>query len=262
MILNSRTNPPQRSALIHDLRIRADLANGVPLWKRCLDVGLVVLTAPIWLPLMIFIGATIKLMSAGPMLFRQERVGFRCRRFMCFKFRTMHIGTDTSTHEKHLAELIQSNRPMTKLDRHDPRLIPLTWLLRSTGLDELPQLFNVLKGEMSLVGPRPCTPSEHKAYSVKQRSRSGTLPGLTGLWQVSGKNRTTFNKMIALDLCYVRTHSLQRDVAILLRTPLALLVQVTDTMLDRKNQSSSSGETVTTQIPTRALLEPGLAAPR
>ncbi len=198
-----------------------------------------VLAAPAWVPMMLGIGAAIKILSPGPVLFRQERIGWRGERFVCLKFRTMHAGTNTATHEQHLASLMQSNQPMTKLDGNDPRLIPLARLLRSTGLDELPQLFNVLRGDMSIVGPRPCTPKEFEAYSAAQRARIGTLPGLTGLWQVSGKNQTTFREMIELDLRYTRTKSLWLDLAIILRTPITLLIQVGEMVRKRKAPGSA-----------------------
>jgi lipopolysaccharide/colanic/teichoic acid biosynthesis glycosyltransferase len=114
---------------------------------------------------------------------------------------------------------------MTKLDVADPRIVRGGRLLRALGVDELPQLFNVLSGEMSLVGPRPCTPREFQAYQPWQRARVQALPGLTGYWQVNGKNKTTFTEMIHLDLFYARAMSLGMDTAILLRTPPALLGQ-------------------------------------
>jgi hypothetical protein len=133
-------------------------------------------------------------------------------------------GSDTAVHEAHVARLMESNGPMTKLDAHgDARLIPFGRLLRAAGLDELPQLINVLRGEMSLVGPRPCLPTEYDKHLPWQKDRFHTLPGLTGLWQVSGKNRTTFSEMIDLDLQYVQTRSLRLDLKILLKTiPLVL----------------------------------------
>lgn len=205
----------------------------VPRWKRITDVALIAITAPAWAPIMIGISAIIKLLSPGPLLFRQERVGLGGTRFVCLKFRTMQAGASTGGHENYLAELMKSGRPMTKLDGADSRLIPLAWLLRSTGLDELPQLFNVLRGEMSLIGPRPCTPQEYNGYTAAQKARSATLPGLTGLWQVSGKNRTTFHEMIALDLRYCETLSFGHDLSILLRTPVAVFEQVKETILHR-----------------------------
>ncbi len=124
---------------------------------------------------------------------------------------------------------------MTKLDaKGDKRLIPGGWLLRASGLDELPQLINVLKGDMSLVGPRPCIPSEFEEYLPWQRERVNATPGLTGLWQVSGKNRTTFDEMIRLDIKYARTISLGQDLKIIFSTIPALLQQIGDTLRRRK----------------------------
>ena len=146
-----------------------------------------------------------------------------------FKFRTMIAGADTAVHETHAASLIESNRPMTKLDAHgDARLIPFGRTLRAAGLDELPQLINVLRGEMSFVGPRPCLLSEYNKYLPWQRERFRTPPGLTGLWQVSGKNRTTFNEMIDLDIQYVRKRSLWLDLKIMLKTIPAVMIEVRD----------------------------------
>jgi lipopolysaccharide/colanic/teichoic acid biosynthesis glycosyltransferase len=148
---------------------------------------------------------------------------------MVYKFRTMVDGVDTSAHEKHVSNLIEGNSPMTKLDaRGDKRLIPVGRLLRAGGLDELPQLVNVLRGEMSIVGPRPCLPSEYALYLPWQRERFLGLPGLTGLWQVSGKNRTTFNEMIELDIQYVRKQSLLLDLKIMLKTIPLLLAEIKD----------------------------------
>jgi lipopolysaccharide/colanic/teichoic acid biosynthesis glycosyltransferase len=121
-----------------------------------------------------------------------------------------------------------TNEPMTKLDsRGDTRLIPFGRLLRAAGLDELPQLINVLRGEMSLVGPRPCLPSEYDRHLPWQRDRFRTLPGLTGLWQVSGKNQTTFSEMIDLDMQYVRTQSPLLDLKILLKTIPVVVAEIT-----------------------------------
>lgn len=211
-----------------------------PRWKRGLDLTVIAVAVPVIAPLVVIIAVLIKALSKGPLLFRQKRIGLGGQPFECFKFRTMRTGASTSVHEKHLAELIQSNRPMAKLDSHDPRLIPLARHLRATGLDELPQLLNVIRGEMSLVGPRPCTPLEYDAYSPAQRRRTGVLPGLTGLWQVSGKNHTTFTEMIELDLRYVRTHCLWLDLGIVLRTPVAILLQVLETVADRRRNTGAA----------------------
>jgi exopolysaccharide production protein ExoY len=198
----------------------------VPHWKRLLDLSLLVLSLPGWLPLMIGIALWIKAVSPGPIFFYQERVGYRGRRFLIRKFRTMRVDVEALSHERHFEQLMQTNRPMTKLDAADPRIIRGGCILRALGVDELPQLFNVLHGEMSLVGPRPCTAREFQAYEPWQRARVDALPGLTGYWQVNGKNRTTFTEMIQMDLRYARALSLKLDLTILFRTPLVLLGQV------------------------------------
>jgi lipopolysaccharide/colanic/teichoic acid biosynthesis glycosyltransferase len=187
------------------------------------------------------ISVLIKLGSKGPILFHQERVGHLGRRFTCLKFRTMVTDADTSVHEGHCARLIDSDLPMVKMDSHgDSRVIPFGLQLRATGLDELPQLINVLRGDMSLVGPRPCLPCEYDRHLDWQKCRYNTLPGLTGLWQVSGKNSTTFNQMIRFDLEYDRTKSLWLDVTIMLRTIPAVITQVRE-ILSRRNNGKSRG---------------------
>lgn len=202
----------------------------LPRWKRMLDISFILLVLPLAVLLAAFITLLIRVVSAGPVLFKQERVGYLGRRFLCFKFRTMFAGADTAVHQGHLHQLMDSNTPMTKMDSHgDPRIIPFGRLLRSSGLDELPQLINVVRGEMSLVGPRPCLSYEYDRYLPWQRERFSTLPGLTGLWQVSGKNRTTFVEMIQLDIHYARRKTPWLDLAILLRTLPALVIQVWET---------------------------------
>jgi lipopolysaccharide/colanic/teichoic acid biosynthesis glycosyltransferase len=218
---------------------------GLPGWKRVLDVGVIFLALPVLLPLAMVVVVVIRATSTGPVLFRQERVGYRGRPFMCFKFRTMHCGSDTGSHQGHLQSLIKSDAPMTKMDlRGDSRIIPLGKLLRASGLDELPQLLNVLEGEMSLVGPRPCLPYEAEQYLPWQLERFDAVPGLTGLWQVSGKNRTTFMQMMQLDLEYARTKSLWLDLKIMLLTPQSLLVQLWDLRRRRTLLSQNSGTPV------------------
>jgi lipopolysaccharide/colanic/teichoic acid biosynthesis glycosyltransferase len=190
-----------------------------PVWKRCLDLALILLALPIWLPVMLLIRAGIKAVSPGPVFYRQARVGRGGKVFMIYKFRSMKVNAETRSHEAYLEELMRDQRPMTKLDATgDPRLIPMGRLLRASGLDELPQIFNVLRGEMSLVGPRPCTIQEFQRYQVWQQERVSVLPGLTGYWQVNGKNRTTFNQMIEMDIQYGRHASMRLDLTILLKT--------------------------------------------
>ena len=202
----------------------------VPVWKRMLDIGCIVLALPVVLPLMALIGLMIKLLSDGPAVFRQERIGHLGKSFVCLKFRTMAVSSDPGVHHRHLMQIIESSQPMTKMDsKGDDRLIPLGRLLRATGLDELPQLINVLRGEMSLVGPRPCLRFEYEWYQPWQRERFNLLPGLTGLWQVSGKNRTTFEEMVRLDIHYSRNLSLGYDLRILFKTLPVLVAQAWET---------------------------------
>ncbi|PYK93588.1 MAG: hypothetical protein DME40_03325, partial [Verrucomicrobia bacterium] len=178
---------------------REELAAALPIWKRFIDLAVVTLLFPFWLPVMTLVALWVAVTSPGPIFYRQPRIGFKGRRFMLVKFRTMKVNAETHIHEAYLEHLIISDRPMIKLDATgDPRLILRGKFLRATGLDELPQIFNVLKGEMSLVGPRPCTVLEFERYAPEQRARVNALPGLTGLWQVNGKNRTTFRQMIEM----------------------------------------------------------------
>lgn len=214
------------------------VSSGAPLWKRILDITCIIAVVPGWLPLGVILVLWIKIVSRGPIFFKQERIGYRGMPFQCLKFRTMHAGASTGVHQSHLVELMASGRPMTKLDSSgDPRLIRGALLIRSLGLDELPQLLNVLKGEMSLVGPRPCVRYEYEQYQPRHRLRCNTLPGLTGLWQVSGKNRTTFQEMIEFDLYYAAHKSLLLDLKILALTVPALLGQVDDLKQSRKGNS-------------------------
>jgi lipopolysaccharide/colanic/teichoic acid biosynthesis glycosyltransferase len=199
----------------------------VPVWKACLDVVCIVLAAPVWLPLMLLLMLLTRISSSGPVFYRQRRVGVGGRHFFIWKFRTMKVSAETETHERYFEELMRRNCPMTKLDSFgDSRLAPFGRMLRASGLDELPQIFNVLCGEMSLVGPRPCLPNEFGKYEAWQRARVNGLPGLTGLWQVSGKNKTTFNEMIRMDLRYLDNMSLLLDLQIMFKTGAAVARQL------------------------------------
>ena len=195
------------------------VVTGLPLWKRALDFSLILILAPALVMLGGLVALVVASGSSGPIFFRQRRVGHQGREFTCYKFRTMHVGVETDSHRGHATQFIKSGTPMTKLDtRRDARVIPFGAALRAMGLDELPQLINVLRGEMSIVGPRPCIPYEYELYEPWQRRRCDAVPGLTGLWQVSGKNRTTFNQMIRLDIEYSQRLSLWLDVTIILKT--------------------------------------------
>jgi lipopolysaccharide/colanic/teichoic acid biosynthesis glycosyltransferase len=207
----------------------------IPAWKRVFDVTCVLAALPVLIPAGIVIAVFIKIVSPGPAFFRQQRVGYLGRRFMCLKFRTMKVNADTSVHQAHLRNLVTGNGPTRKLDcGGDSRLIRGGLLLRSLGADELPQLINVLRGEMSLVGPRPCTPYEFELFSAPHKRRCHALPGLTGSWQISGKNKTTFEEMMNLDLGYVEHSSLWLDLKIILLTLPAVLALVWEMRIQPK----------------------------
>ena len=236
-----------------DDKFQSEKTEIIPRWKHTLDVTIILLASPLLLPLVFLIAAIIRTVSNGPVLFKQERVGYLGRRFMCLKFRTMYVGVDTSAHQGHLNHLMGSDAPMIKMDVHgDSRIIPFGLVLRSSGLDELPQLINVLLGEMSLVGPRPCLPYEYDRYQPHQKQRFYTVPGLTGLWQVSGKNRTTFAEMIRLDIEYAKNKNLWLDLKIIIKTPPALLIQMWDTRIKKRKLMSRPAQPRTV-IPARAL---------
>ena len=186
-----------------------------------------VLLAPVWL----VVSLLIKLDSRGPVLYRQERVGMDGRIFLFLQFRTMRAGADDREHREYQRRYIQgqpdtnmgdSLRPVYKLHT-DPRVTRTGRWLRRTSLDELPQLLNVLRGDMSVVGPRPPIPYEVEAYELWHRKRLDMKPGMTGLWQVSGRNRLSFDEMVRLDLFYIENWSLWLDLRIMLRTIPVLL---------------------------------------
>ena len=204
-------------------------ARKVPAWKALLDLVCVLLLLPFWLPLMLLLMLVTRIASPGPIFYRQKRVGLGGEEFSIWKFRTMKVSAGTQDHERYFEELMRTNCVMTKLDdQGDSRLAPFGRILRASGLDELPQIFNVLCGEMSLVGPRPCLPNEFANYALWQRERVNALPGLTGLWQVSGKNKTTFNEMIRLDLAYLNGMSPLLDLKIMFKTAAAIAEQMVE----------------------------------
>ncbi|HET6888789.1 MAG TPA: sugar transferase [Candidatus Udaeobacter sp.] len=215
--------------------------HSVPGWKSALDIMCILLALPIWLPLMILLMTVTRLASPGPIFYRQKRVGLGGRHFSIWKFRTMKVSAETQTHEHYFQELMRVDRPMTKLDTYgDPRLAPFGRFLRASGLDELPQIFNVLCGEMSLVGPRPCTPTEFAHYEPWQQERVNALPGLTGYWQVNGKNKTTFNEMIVMDLFYLKNLSILLDLKILFKTCTVVAGQLVESRLSAQPNRQDS----------------------
>jgi lipopolysaccharide/colanic/teichoic acid biosynthesis glycosyltransferase len=194
---------------------------GCPAWKRAMDVvgagfGLVILS-----PLLFLIAAYVKCVSRGPALFRQQRYGLDGAPFEVWKFRTMTVSDHPAQHQTYVLDLMSTNSTYRKRD-HELTLITGGGVMRRLGLDELPQLINVLVGEMSLVGPRPDVVPPEK-YEDWQRGRFRALPGITGLWQVSGKNHTSFATMIHLDIAYIHLRSLWLDLFILARTVPAIL---------------------------------------
>ncbi len=199
----------------------------VPSWKRRLDIACILMSLPLTLPLMAVMLIWIKLISPGPAVLSQRRMGWHGQPFTLYKFRSMQTNADTGRQENYVRRLVKTNKPLVKLDNlSDSRLITGGWLMRAAGLDELPQLWNVLRGEMSLVGPRPCLPTEYKLFAREQRERFNVLPGLSGVWQVDGKDRATFNEMILMDIHYVRHASVWVDLRTLLRTPAAVGRQI------------------------------------
>jgi lipopolysaccharide/colanic/teichoic acid biosynthesis glycosyltransferase len=198
--------------------------------KRALDivgsVALLVLLSPVFL----LIALVAKMLSPGPLLFGQTRIGEGMKPFTMLKFRTMHTGADPGLHRDYVTRFIKSGsappEPGSLVFKItvDPRVTPVGRVLRKTSLDELPQLWNVLRGEMSLVGPRPPLPYEVEQYQAWHCRRVvDAKPGITGLWQVAGRSRTTFDEMVRLDLRYARTCSFWTDVKILLATPRAVI---------------------------------------
>jgi len=182
-------------------------------------------------PLGVLIAGFIRLTSPGPILFRQTRIGHRGRPFTMLKFRTMYVNADETVHREFVCRFIQDGQQAAPPNGAglfklvgDPRVTAVGRLLRKTSLDELPQLWNVFRGEMSLVGPRPPIPYEFEQYAPWHRRRVfEARPGLTGLWQVRGRSRTTFDDIVRLDLQYARTQSLATDLGILLETPRAVI---------------------------------------
>lgn len=189
-------------------------------WKRVLDVigsSLLILALS---PLLVAIALAVKFSSPGPIIYKQTRVGRYGKEFQFLKFRSMYVDAD-----KRLEELLKSNEkagPIFKM-KNDPRVTPLGRFLRHYSLDELPQLFNVLFGDMSLVGPRPPLPREVAQYDDKAFRRLSVTPGITCLWQICGRSDTTFEEWVALDDFYVEHMSFWLDLKILLKTPFAVI---------------------------------------
>ena len=229
---NRSSNP----RLYPDLLEREDSQRLPRIIKRIIDVLGSMLALLLLSPVFLLVAVAIKLTSRGPVLFRQPRVGQYGALFTLLKFRSMYINNDDGNHREYVTQLIagraekqtckgddDTREGVYKLTR-DSRITAVGAFLRRSSLDELPQFLNVLKGEMSLVGPRPSLPYEVAAYDLWHRRRLlEAKPGITGLWQVNGRNRIKFDEMVRLDLAYARTWSPWLDIKILLRTPRAVL---------------------------------------
>ncbi|MGQ9710366.1 MAG: undecaprenyl-phosphate glucose phosphotransferase [Anaerolineae bacterium] len=197
------------------------ISKGALLVKRMIDLTVSAVGLLLCAPLFLVIALAVRLDSPGPVIFRQTRVGLRGRRFEMYKFRSMRVGAEEQ--QDMLADLNEADGPIFKI-RDDPRLTRVGRILRRLSLDELPQLVNVLRGEMSLVGPRPPIPAEVEKYQEWHKKRLEAPPGMTGLWQVSGRSRLSFDEMVLLDIYYIENWSLWLDFKILMRTiPKVLL---------------------------------------
>jgi exopolysaccharide biosynthesis polyprenyl glycosylphosphotransferase len=225
-------------------RVTFDVVAGVPvlgarrsnirgvnrLIKRILDIIVATIAIAVLSPLMFFVAMAIKWSSKGPVFFSQDRVGENGQVFRFLKFRTMHVNNDDTIHREYTKKWIAEGKAATSDGqgalfkiKDDPRLIPIGAFLRKFSIDELPQLFNVLRGQMSVVGPRPPIPYEVDVYREWHRRRFEGPPGITGLWQVSGRNRLSFDEMVKLDIQYLENWSFSQDLKILWRTMSVVL---------------------------------------
>jgi exopolysaccharide biosynthesis polyprenyl glycosylphosphotransferase len=223
---------PADKRLYPDLSPKDTAAKASQSMKRSIDLIGSLCALLLLSPLLVIIAVAIKLTSKGPILFTQQRLGQYGVRFTFLKFRSMYFQNDAKIHRDYVRELISGNKAHQEQKSHngvyklkdDPRVTPVGRFLRKTSLDELPQFFNVLKGEMSLVGPRPPIPYEVEAYAIWHRRRFLEVkPGITGLWQIEGRSKLKFDEMVRLDLKYAKTWSPWLDIKILLRTPTAVL---------------------------------------
>ena len=211
--------------LYPDLKSRDKSRKSYNRLKRVIDVAGSVCGLALFAPVLLLIALLVRLTSRGPILFRQRRIGRYGREFWFLKFRSMRVNNDPTIHEQYIKQLIENpDKQSAYKIQNDPRITPFGRFLRKSSLDELPQLLNVLTGDMSLVGPRPPLPYEVANYRYWHRRRVVEVkPGITGLWQVYGRSRTTFDEMVRLDLRYVQQQSLLLDLKILLLTPYAVI---------------------------------------
>lgn len=190
-------------------------------FKRFMDMLLSFICITFGSPVFILTALLVKLTSPGPIIFSQVRVGKYGRHFKFYKFRSMYI--DAEARKAELLKLNESGDGVIFKMKHDPRITPVGRFIRKFSIDELPQLFNVMLGDMSLVGPRPPLPSEVKSYSIEERKRLNITPGITCIWQVSGRSELPFQQQMALDKQYIASRSAWKDFVILLKTIPAIL---------------------------------------
>lgn len=229
---NDKPGRPSNSALYPDLESHDSGKKGLLVMKRAIDFAVSAILLLVLSPLMIVLALAVRLSSKGPILFRQQRVGQFGQNFTFLKFRSMFVNNDNSVHKEFVTKLIAAETQgaeraegsnVYKLT-NDKRITKIGGFLRRTSLDELPQLINVLRGDMSLVGPRPPIPYELAAYQTWHRRRVLEVkPGITGLWQVTGRSRVKFDEMVRLDLRYAMSWTPWLDLKILLRTPMAVI---------------------------------------
>lgn len=222
---------PSNQTLYPDLHMEHHMRSSDFILKRTVDILGSLLALILLSPVIILIALAIKLTSKGPVLYCQERVGRFGKRFTFFKFRSMKVNNDATIHKEYVQKLISgalsrtddSQNNIYKIQR-DPRVTAVGRFIRRTSLDEIPQFFNVLLGDMSLVGPRPPIPYELEKYNTWHRQRVLSMkPGITGLWQVIGRSRTTFDEMVRLDIHYIREWSFWLDLRLILATPWVAL---------------------------------------
>ena len=225
---NRREDDGWEGDVYRDLHRRQGPKATEDLAKRAIDVGGSLVALMLLAPVFAVIAVLVRLTSRGPVFYCQKRVGQYGKLFNFYKFRSMYLNNDPGLHREYVTQLIdgakhvQQPNGMYKLV-NDPRVTRVGRFLRKSSLDELPQFFNVLRGDMSLVGPRPPLPYEFERYRTWHRRRVLEItPGLTGLWQVKGRSRTTFDEMVRMDLHYARTRSLWMDIKIILQTPAAM----------------------------------------
>lgn len=219
--------------LYPDLTRRTSGKKAAQFAKRAIDVAGSLMALIFLAPVFLIIAAAVKFSSEGPVLFRQTRIGQYGRTFTFLKFRSMYVNCDSALHKEYVTRYISGDKAIKQADEtgkqvfkitKDPRITPIGRFLRKSSLDELPQFFNVLRGDMSLVGPRPPVPYEFEKYNPWHRRRVvEAKPGITGRWQISGRSKTTFDEMVRLDIQYIDEASIWLDLKILIKTPLVIV---------------------------------------